>query len=82
MAENFDIIVVGAGFSGLCAARNLLNISPNLRVAILEATSRVGGRVESLNGLVPWPIEVPSIISARIATYWPWLKLYYFYFFI
>lgn len=41
-----DVIVVGAGFSGLSAATELL--SSGLDVVLLEARDRVGGRVESV----------------------------------
>ncbi|WP_246752768.1 FAD-dependent oxidoreductase [Sinorhizobium sp. BG8] len=41
----YDVIVIGAGFSGLSAARHL--IERGARVLVLEAQSHVGGRVES-----------------------------------
>lgn len=44
MADH-DVIVIGAGFTGLTAARDL--IDAGLDVIIVEARSRVGGRVES-----------------------------------
>jgi monoamine oxidase len=40
-----DVIVVGAGFTGLTAARELLAVG--LDVLLLEARDRVGGKVES-----------------------------------
>jgi monoamine oxidase len=42
MTEHYDVVIVGAGFAGLTAAREL-----SLRgrsVAILEARNRIGGR--------------------------------------
>ena len=41
--ETFDVIVVGAGVSGIAAARTALGHSA--RVLVLEAIDRVGGRV-------------------------------------
>ena len=45
LAENWDVIVIGAGSAGLYAARHLLN--QGYRVLILEASQRHGGRVFS-----------------------------------
>jgi len=42
MREEYDVVVVGAGFAGLTAARELG--SRGLRVAIVEARDRIGGR--------------------------------------
>ncbi|GGW07020.1 monoamine oxidase [Streptomyces narbonensis] len=41
--RDYDVIVVGAGFAGAAAARELR--SRGLRVLVLEARNRVGGRV-------------------------------------
>ena len=49
---NCDVVVVGAGFSGLAAAAAILKANPDLCVKVLEARSRVGGRVESMEGEV------------------------------
>lgn len=37
--EPFDFIVIGAGFTGLAAARQLAVLKPELRILILEATT-------------------------------------------
>jgi heterodisulfide reductase subunit A-like polyferredoxin len=45
IVEDFDVIVVGAGLSGLIAARDLVN--KGYKVCVFEANDRVGGRVFS-----------------------------------
>jgi len=45
VSEPFDAVVVGAGLSGLCAARRLREAG--LRVRVIEARDRVGGRTLS-----------------------------------
>lgn len=40
---NYDVIVIGSGFCGLVAARNLA-LNRDLRVLLLEARDRIGGR--------------------------------------
>lgn len=47
--EIFDAIVVGAGFSGLIAARELSN--RGLSVALIEARDRIGGRTHTIEFL-------------------------------
>lgn len=44
MTQNFDVIIVGAGFTGLSAARTLAR--SGLSTLVLEAQGRVGGRVK------------------------------------
>lgn len=48
MVERVDVVVAGAGLTGLAAARELA--SAGLSIAVLEARDRVGGRVESRVG--------------------------------
>jgi monoamine oxidase len=62
--QAIDIIVIGAGFAGLGAARELevgtrSNSSPP-SVLVLEASNRPGGRVHSLSKTKrrPFPIEL------------------------
>ena len=39
-----DVIIVGAGLSGLVAAESLKSFDKNLNVIVLEAASHIGGR--------------------------------------
>jgi monoamine oxidase len=43
MNQNFDCIVIGAGISGLVAARNLAK--KEVKVLLVEASDRIGGRI-------------------------------------
>ena len=47
LAKTSSVIVIGAGFSGLAAAAHLKK--KKLKVTVLEARNRVGGRVYSFN---------------------------------
>ncbi|KHJ87758.1 hypothetical protein OESDEN_12459, partial [Oesophagostomum dentatum] len=40
----YDVIIVGGGLAGLSAARELLKREPSLKLLVLEAKGRVGGR--------------------------------------
>jgi monoamine oxidase len=44
----YDAIIVGAGLSGLTAAKELMRGQPDLDVLILEASDRIGGRARTL----------------------------------
>lgn len=45
--EQFDVIIAGAGITGILAASRLQNIQPTLRIGILERLSTHGGRLRS-----------------------------------
>lgn len=44
----YDVIVIGAGLSGLAAANRVLEDRPTARVLVMEANKRVGGRLKSV----------------------------------
>jgi monoamine oxidase len=44
-----DVAIVGAGAAGLSAARRLLDCRPGLRVLVLEAAARPGGRALTID---------------------------------
>ena len=46
--SSYDVLVVGAGISGLAAAYNLKKKQADLRILIVEAKGRVGGRTETV----------------------------------
>lgn len=54
--ESRDVVVIGAGASGIAAARSLR--AGGRDVTILEARDRVGGRAWTSYDLAPFPIEL------------------------
>ncbi|KAK2156775.1 hypothetical protein LSH36_205g02006, partial [Paralvinella palmiformis] len=42
--DEYDVVIIGAGISGLCAAFQLWRKDKDLRVVVLEAKDRIGGR--------------------------------------
>ena len=48
-SDDCDVVVVGGGLSGLAAARTLIQHDNSLRITLLEANARLGGRVLSVN---------------------------------
>uniref|UniRef100_F1LGV8 monoamine oxidase n=1 Tax=Ascaris suum TaxID=6253 RepID=F1LGV8_ASCSU len=56
-----DVVVIGAGISGLIAAREIRTKCPHLNVKIVEAKNRVGGRtltttLKAANGNDQWDL--------------------------
>ena len=61
IVREYDVIVVGAGLAGLCAARQL--ILANQRVLVLEATNKIGGRVV-IDRLANLPVEMGRYVMS------------------
>jgi monoamine oxidase len=48
LGADYDVVIVGAGVAGMTAARILSQAGPGLKVIVLEARDRVGGRLLTL----------------------------------
>jgi oxygen-dependent protoporphyrinogen oxidase len=49
MEKIYDVIIIGAGISGLSAAHFIKKLSPSLEVMLLEASGRAGGAIQSFH---------------------------------
>lgn len=49
LGTDYDVVIVGAGVAGLAAAERLLSADDELKVLVLEARDRSGGRVYSVD---------------------------------
>jgi monoamine oxidase len=54
-AHDIDVIIIGAGAAGIAAARRLA--ATNLRVILLEAATRIGGRCVTDTGIFGVPFD-------------------------
>jgi len=65
-----DVLVIGAGMAGVTAARAL--VREGLRVCVLEARQRIGGRIHTLRDFCDAPVEAGAeLIHGRRAQTWP-----------
>ena len=74
MPNNYDVAILGAGAAGLAAARELS--SAGLRVALVEARDRIGGRIYTLHPPeLLYPIELGAeFIHGTPASTWDLLE--------
>jgi phytoene dehydrogenase-like protein len=71
--ETFDVVVIGAGLSGLAAAHHILaNVPPDgVSVLVLEARDRIGGRVNPVRLQDETKDSMGMVdLGARCANYW------------
>ena len=74
MAEGHDVVVIGAGISGLACAQRLQEAGVDF--VVLEAADRVGGRIRtnfSLGGGRPFEIGALMVHGKRVVTH-SWLQ--------
>jgi monoamine oxidase len=72
MNASFDVVIIGAGIAGLAAGRRLA--SAGLRVAIIEARDRVGGRIHTRH-VAGIPIELGAeFVHGEPPTLWTLIR--------
>lgn len=69
-AEIWDVIIVGAGLSGLSAAHHLLKRNADLKILLLEGKDRVGGRtvtvdIPAAGGVDRWDLGAQWVGSTQ-----------------
>jgi monoamine oxidase len=65
-SKPYDVIIIGAGASGIAAANKLSQEGPNnFNVKILEARNRIGGRISTDFKTFGYPIDLGAIHITR-----------------
>ena len=73
----YDVVIVGAGPSGLSSAIKLKQLNPEINVCILEKASEIGAHILSgnvfetraLDELIPNWKEINNPIKTKVAKY-------------
>jgi hypothetical protein len=86
--ERCDVLIAGAGAAGLAAARTLLDAQPSLKVVVIEARDRLGGRActtwsggrtslvaPERRDRTPWELGAEFIHGSDVVT-WRYLRRY------
>lgn len=80
LGADYDVVIIGAGIAGMTAARILSRVGPGLKVLVLEARDRVGGRLLTLHDKKKLPshgVEVGAqFIHGSEAPTWELIKRY------
>lgn len=71
MTPQSDMIIVGAGLSGLLTAWRCLDVNPDLTITIIEAADRIGGDHTWSFNLTDVPDYLRDWIAPFIAYQWP-----------
>ncbi len=79
VGADYDVVIIGAGMAGMAAARILSKAGPGLKVIILEARDRVGGRMytepDKRRELTPHGLELGAqFIHGSQAATWELIK--------
>ena len=53
-----DVVIIGTGPAGLTAAYDLITMGGGLDVTILEASNKIGGRMQADTTLTNFPVEL------------------------
>ncbi|XP_072014591.1 amine oxidase [flavin-containing] A-like [Amphiura filiformis] len=68
MAEVYDVVIIGAGLSGLVAAYTVLKQIPSAKVVVLESTDHIGGPIVCRDMKTADGTGVFDLGSARVGT--------------
>jgi monoamine oxidase len=81
VGADYDVVIIGAGMAGMASARLLSRAGPGLKVLVLEARDRVGGRMyttpQKRHELSPHGVELGAqFIHGSTAATWELIREY------